>query len=190
MFSWWVFVLSQKAAWMPFEDWLQCKASHSASLESLPYEFLSTAESSSPTVIFGSGLLVDCFVLLSLCFPLLRALWSSWKDQTRCLDQSWKICIWHSEETLCGSWWGKKKKCVYWMNSTHTYVTKTCTAVMYFSILHLHLFAECPILGCCMQVKPQNRCSWNPLFNSCYGASLFTRTFRASLEFFFKPFGV
>lgn len=58
----------------------------------------------------------------------------------------------------------EKKICVYWMNSTHTYVTKTCAAVLYFSILHLHLFAECPILGCCMQVKAQNRCSWNPFF--------------------------
>lgn len=86
MFSWWVFMLSQKAVQMLFEDWLECKACSSASFEYAPCEFFSPPQQLFTSSNFSSGLLVDCFMLR---FSLLT-LWSSWRGQTSCLDQSWK----------------------------------------------------------------------------------------------------
>lgn len=84
MFSWWVFVLSQKAVWMLFEDWLECRACSSASLESLPYEFFSAAAALHVQWFqwrIACGLFYAVFV--SCCFPRLHTLWSSWRDENK-----------------------------------------------------------------------------------------------------------
>lgn len=62
--SWWVFMLDQKAVWILFEDWLECKASSSASLESLPYEFFSAAAALAVILVVDCVWIV-CFMLLS-----------------------------------------------------------------------------------------------------------------------------
>lgn len=103
MISWWVFMLDQKAVWILLEDrWSAkhlvlpalnlCLVSFSLSLSLL--QQLSTYSDSS------SGLFVSC------CFPLLHALWSSWRGQTSCLDpESW---IWLSAEVSATSGGPKK----------------------------------------------------------------------------------
>lgn len=78
MFFWWVFMLDQKAVCMPFEDWLECKTSHCASLECQRSESFLRGGSSSPTVILqriahrlfvSRRLLRPCTIVISLKRP-------------------------------------------------------------------------------------------------------------------------